>query len=242
MSEIVNLEKSLGIMQPYILPYIGYYQLINLCDIFIIYDNIKYTKKGWINRNRLLLNGKDEYFTIPLKNASDQLDIVQRELAPSFDEEGKRILRKITQSYNKAPFFKDVYPLAEQIFLSKETNLFNFLLNSLLLTINYLEIKTKIVVSSTLLIDHSLKSQDKIFALCKAKDATSYINPIGGISLYSKEAFLSEKINLYFLQSSPFEYVQSQPGFTPWLSILDVMMHNERNVIKDYLDKSFELI
>ncbi|MBL7799328.1 MAG: WbqC family protein [Chitinophagales bacterium] len=233
---------KVAIMQPYILPYIGYFQLINSVDVFVIYDNIKYTKKGWINRNRLLLNGKDEYFSVPLKNDSDQLDIVQRALAPSFVDEGAKTLRKIALSYKKAPFFAEVFPLAEQIFSAKETNLFTFLHQSLLLTTDYLGVDTKIVVSSTLNIDHSLKSQDKVIALCKATSATTYVNPIGGVSLYSKEAFSEQHIQLHFLQSKPFEYAQSVPGFTPWLSILDVMMHNDKDTIKNYLDHSYDLI
>lgn len=229
-------------MQPYILPYIGYFQLINIVDVFVVYDNIKYTKKGWINRNRLLLHGKDEYFSIPLKNDSDQLNIVQRELAPSFADEGGKTLRKIALSYKKAPFFAEVFPIAEQIFSSKETNLFTFLHQSLQLTKDYLGIDTKIVVSSTLDIDHSLKSQDKVIELCKATSATTYVNPIGGVSLYSKEAFSEQHIQLHFIQSKSFEYAQSVLGFTPWLSILDVMMHNDKDTIKNYLDHSYDLI
>jgi hypothetical protein len=233
---------KVAIMQPYILPYIGYFQLINISDVFVVYDNIKYTKKGWINRNRLLLDGKDEYFSIPLKSDSDQLNIVNRELSATFTAEAHKILRRINLSYKKAPFFADVFPVAEQIFSAKETNLFSFLHQSILLTTDYLGLDTKIVVSSTLNIDHSLKSQDKVLALCKATSATSYINPIGGVSLYSKDAFSEQDIQLHFLRSKSFEYAQSVPGFTPWLSILDVMMHNDKNTIKNYLDHSYDLI
>ena len=60
-------------MQPYLFPYIGYFQLIHSSDEFIIYDNIEYTKKGWINRNRILFNGSPQIFTIPLKKDSDFL-------------------------------------------------------------------------------------------------------------------------------------------------------------------------
>jgi len=73
MTETVKV----AIMQPYFLPYIGYWQLINAVDKFVVYDNIEYTKKGWINRNRFLQNGKDELFTIPLKKDSDYFTHVQ---------------------------------------------------------------------------------------------------------------------------------------------------------------------
>ena len=69
---------KLAIMQPYLFPYIGYFQLMNAADEFVVYDNIKYTKKGWINRNRILVNGSDAYINFPLKKDSDYLDVKDR--------------------------------------------------------------------------------------------------------------------------------------------------------------------
>ena len=66
---MIDSGRTLGIMQPYFLPYIGYWQLLSAVDQFVVYDNIKYTKKGWINRNRFLRDGTDAVFTIPLKGA-----------------------------------------------------------------------------------------------------------------------------------------------------------------------------
>ena len=75
---------KVAIMQPYFFPYVGYFQLIASVDLFILYDNIKYTKKGWINRNRMLQNGEDVMFSLPLKKGSDYLDVCERELAANF--------------------------------------------------------------------------------------------------------------------------------------------------------------
>src|SRR6476646_4989685 len=86
-SEVSNPRLRAGIMQPYFFPYIGYFQLIEAVDLFIVYDEIKYTKKGWINRNRMLVNGRDVLFSLPLKNASDALNICEREIAPAFDSD-----------------------------------------------------------------------------------------------------------------------------------------------------------
>ncbi len=97
---------KVAIMQPYFLPYIGYFQLINAVDKFVIYDNIEFTKKGWINRNRILVNGKDEFISLPITKASDFLHANQRYLASNFENEKNKILRKIKESYRKAPYFK----------------------------------------------------------------------------------------------------------------------------------------
>jgi hypothetical protein len=233
---------KIGIMQPYIFPYIGYFQLINAVDKFVIYDNIQFTKKGWINRNRLLLNGKDEYFTLPLKNDSDFLNVNERELSTDWLKEKTKILNKIKENYKKAPYFNEVYNLVESNFNFENLNLFDFILNALKNTLNYLTIKTEIVVSSTLAINHSLKAEEKVIAICKALNAETYINPIGGIELYSKEHFLNEGIKLNFIKANNCVYNQLNNEFIPFLSIIDVMMFNSKEEIKRMIEKEYVLI
>ncbi len=233
---------KIGIMQPYIFPYIGYFQLINAVDKFVIYDNIQFTKKGWINRNRLLLNGKDEYFTLPLKNDSDFLNVIERELSIDWLKEKTKVLNKIKENYKKAPYFNEVYNLVESNFNFENLNLFDFILNALKNTLNYLSIKTEIVVSSTLAINHSLKAEEKVIAICKALNAETYINPIGGIELYSKEHFLNEDIKLNFIKANNCIYKQLNNEFIPFLSIIDVMMFNSKEEIKRMIEKEYVLI
>ena len=118
---------KLAIMQPYIFPYIGYFQLINAVDKFVVYDNIQFTKKGWINRNRVLMNGKDEYFTISLKKDSDFLNVDQRMVSDIFKTDRIKLLRRISEAYRKAPEYNKVYPLVESIINEEEENLFAFI-------------------------------------------------------------------------------------------------------------------
>src|ERR1700749_4655397 len=113
-------------MQPYLFPYIGYYQLINAVDEFVVYDNIEFTKKGWINRNRILVNGGDAYITLPLKKDSDYLHVCQRYLADTWPAERKKMLNRITESYRKSPFFELAFPVLEQCVMFDDHNLFNF--------------------------------------------------------------------------------------------------------------------
>ena len=162
---------KLAIMQPYFLPYIGYYQLIGAVDLFIVYDNIKYVKKGWINRNRMLVNGKDALFSLPLKKDSDALDIRDRELAADFDR--AKLLNQWRGAYSTAPFFKETFPLLEEIVGFQDPNLFRYLFNSLRMTCAHLGLKTTFKISSEVPIDHSLKFQDKVLALCEAEGAES---------------------------------------------------------------------
>lgn len=227
-------------MQPYFFPYIGYFQLISAVDIFIIYDNIKYTKKGWINRNRILQNGKDIIVTLPLKSDSDTLDICQRELAANFNR--VKLLNQISGAYRGAPYFSETLQLVEQIVLCKDENLFRFLHNSIVKTCAYLDINTEIRISSEIEIDHSLKNQEKVLALCNYIGARTYINAIGGIDLYSKNIFRLRGVDLKFIESKPFDYQQFGSAFVPWLSVIDVLMFNPVEIIVSRIAGGFDLV
>jgi hypothetical protein len=231
---------KLAIMQPYFFPYIGYFQLIAAADTFIVYDNVKYTKKGWINRNRLLRNGESVVFSLPLKKDSDGLDVRERSLASDLDRD--KLLNAISGAYKRAPFFDETFRLVSGVVRFEELNLFRFLHNCLKRTCEHLGICTRIVVSSDVGIDHTLRGQEKVIALCEALRATTYLNPIGGVELYSSETFAGKGIALRFLRSKPFEYPQFGSAFVPWLSIIDVMMFNPPDVVerwiksRDYFD------
>jgi hypothetical protein len=230
------MDKKIAIMQPYFFPYIGYFQLINSVDEFVIYDNIQYTKKGWINRNRILVNNKDQLFTLPLQKDSDYLNVSDRKISNMWDSDRKKLLNIIQTAYHKSPYFKETFEIIKKCLLYAENNLFTFILNSLNEINNYLDIKTPIITSSTLNIDHNLKSQDKVLAICNSQQANTYINAIGGVNLYNKEIFKNKNINLNFIKSEKIEYKQFTENFIPWLSIIDVLMFNPKEKIKEYLN------
>lgn len=222
-------------MQPYFFPYVGYFQLIAAVDLFIMYDNIKYTKKGWINRNRMLQNSKEVLFSLPLKKDSDSLDVRERELSADFNS--NKLLNQFKEAYQRAPYFAQTFPLLENILHYDDANLFGFLHHSIVKICEHLGVTTEVKKSSDIAIDHNLKNQDKILALCKAVGASIYVNAIGGMELYSKETFQGKGIDLKFIQSKSFDYVQFDDEFLPWLSIIDVMMFNTVEVIQEQLTK-----
>jgi hypothetical protein len=230
---------QLAIMQPYFLPYIGYWQLIAAVDAFAVYDNIKYTKKGWINRNRFLSNGVEATFSLQLRKDSDFLDVNQRFLADSFNRED--LLNRFREAYRKAPEFSYVMPLVERIIRNPASNLFEYIFASIQEVCEFLRIRTPLLVSSTLDCDHSLKSAERVQALCKALGAETYVNPVGGMELYSKEDFADRGIDLKFLKALPFEYPQSGNPFVPWLSILDVLMFNSKEVTLSQIYNGYSL-
>ena len=223
----------LAIMQPYFMPYIGYWQLMASVDAFVLYDNIQYTKKGWINRNRFLLNGRESLFTIPLKQGSDYLDVVQRALAEDFDR--AKLLNRLIASYRKAPFFDTAFSLVASIVKVEHRSLFEYIHHSIRLTADYLGITTPVVISSSVAIDHLLHGEDKVLAFCRKLGATTYINAIGGRELYSKSAFAAQGISLRFIKTRPIAYRQFSDPFVPNLSVIDVLMFNSKDAIRAIL-------
>lgn len=231
---------KLAIMQPYFFSYIGYFQLIAAVDCFVIYDNIKYTKKGWINRNRILYDGAISIFSLPLKKDSDFLDVRQREVSVNFDRQ--KLLRQLKQAYQKAPYFEETYALVASIINYDKLNLFDFLHHSIICVCNYLKLKTKIIISSHININHSLKNQEKVIELCASLGATHYVNPIGGTDLYSQHAFNAKGTSLNFIRSKNIEYKQFSGDFIPWLSIIDVLMFNSTAEVIKMVNEDFDLI
>ena len=228
-------------MQPYLFPYIGYWKLINAVDTFVIYDNIQFTKKGWFHRNNFLMNGKKTLFTIPIKKDSDYLDVANRYLSDDSEKQINKLVAQIKNSYRKAPYYNDVFPLIEAVFLNQEKNLFNYIFYSIKMVCAYLDIDTKIVKSSTIDIDHTLRSQDKVIAINKSLNSRKYVNTIGGRELYDIESFNKENIELQFLKYEDLKYRQFNDEFIPSLSIIDVMMFNSKEATRNMLN-SYTLV
>lgn len=231
---------KIAIMQPYFVPYIGYFQLIGAVDVFVIYDNIKYTKKGWINRNRIADRFSESVISVPLKAGSDSLDVRERTLADTFDD--RKFLQKFTGAYSSAPQYPAVIKLLEQIIRSDSRNLFEYVYASLCHICTYAGVTTPFVVSSSIQIDHSLKGKDKVLALCKALGATEYINSIGGIELYDKAEFASHGVELKFIQANEFVYPRMGGVFIPWLSIIDVLMYNPLDVVSNEIANGYRIL
>ena len=227
-------------MQPYIFPYVGYFQLINAVDKFVIYDDVNFINKGWINRNRILNNGKDSLFSIPLKEASQNKLI--NEIEVNWDGVWKsKFLKTLEQCYKKAPYYQEVLTVIEQTLNVDNEPISKVIENNLRLICHYLDIKTEIISSSAIYQNSHLKAQERILDICLQEETTQYINPIGGLELYDKDFFESKNISLNFIKSKSIEYPQFKNDFVPWLSIIDVLMFNSKDKIKEFLD-NYELV
>lgn len=226
---------KIGIMQPYFVPYIGYFQLLNAVDKYVIYDDVHFIKGGWINRNRILINGQPSYFNVPLKGASPNKLINEVEVN---NEEVliQKNLRMLEGAYKKAPYFEDVYKLMEDILKCGKNNLAEYLTYSIKKICEYLDINTELIISSQMNKDNSLKGKEKVVAVCHELGGTIYYNAIGGQELYSYEYFKENNLELNFVKTNTIEYKQYNNEFVPSLSIIDVMMFNSKEEIKEMLN------
>lgn len=231
---------KIAIMQPYIFPYIGYFQLINAADKFVIYDDVNFIKKGWINRNKILVNGKANLFTIPLRKSSQNKLIKEIEISLTLHWKPK-FLKTVESSYCKAPYFKDTFGIISSVIQNSELNISKFILNSLKSICNYLDIRTHIIESSAIYNNPNLKNQNKIIDICLKENADNYINPIGGLEIYSKQLFEDQGIKINFLKTKPIQYAQFDNNFIDSLSIIDVLMFNSKDRVKEILNE-YELL
>lgn len=218
--------------QPYFLPYIAYWQLMKACDLFLIGDDYAFIKSGWVQRNRILQQGKPVYFGLEINDISCHRLINQTEL---LRDDFPRKLKELYHCYRSAPFFERGYDLMERIFSCEETNLTAFLVNSIEIIRDYLGIKTKMMYTSQIEGNCRFKRECRVFDFCDRLGGTTYVNPIGGQSLYKKDEFAEHGIELKFIHSHCRAYKQFGKNFVPGLSILDVIMFNSREEIAQML-------
>ena len=224
---------KLAVMQPYLFPYIGYFQLIYAADLFLIYDDVAYIKQGYINRNSILSANGATRFTIPVPGASSNKLI--SELA--FSEDVGKILRTIEQSYSKAPHFEEVFPMIRRALELDDRSIASVCQKSFEDIFSYLGLEKQFKKTSELDYDRSASARDRLIALCQQFGADSYINAPGGRKLYAKQDFAEKEIDLKFVDSLPVEYSQGSAEFVPNLSIIDVLMRCPPEEVKRLLSR-----
>lgn len=228
----------LAVMQPYIFPYLGYFQLLSAVDRFIFFDDVNFIKKGWIHRNQLLVAGQPHLFSVPLQRASQNKLIKDTYLHPSsYGRWRDTFLKTVDQNYRQAPFFPATYALLRQVLERTHETIADLAINSIESVASYVALKTDFRRSSSLPYDRSLKGQDKVRALCQQQKATTYVNLIGGIELYDGATFATHNVALYFIKSADVSYPQQGNSFVPNLSIIDVLMFNDIAQINRLLEQ-----
>ncbi|NEV93951.1 WbqC family protein [Psychroflexus sp. YR1-1] len=234
-------SKSIAVMQPYIFPYIGYFQLIKAVDEFVFYDDVNFIKRGWINRNRILINGTDKLISIPCLQASQNKLI--NEVNVDFENKHyNKVILLIYHSYKKAPYFDSVYPILSKTFDIRSSTIAELAINSVKNILNYLEIEKKTIVSSKeFAFNRGLEKSERLIDITKKLEGNKYVNAFGGMDLYEKKDFKKFGIELQFLKSNIKSYKQFTNNFVPGLSIIDILMFNNKQSCIEMLS-DFELL
>lgn len=222
--------------QPYLFPYLGYWQLIHAADRFLIADDYDFIHRGWVNRNRILVNGQVQYFRVEVHRGGASRHFCDKRLALTPERLSDK-LRTLEMAYHKAPFFAAGYGLAEEVLRWPEDNLALFLEHGIRAVCAYLGIETSIGRSSDLPGNSLLRREERIYDFCARLGADTYINAPGGQKLYSFEEFRQRGIRLRFLQSKLPSYPQFGGPFVERLSILDAIMFNSPEALHAMLDE-----
>ncbi|WKN45143.1 WbqC family protein [Tunicatimonas pelagia] len=227
---------QIAVMQPYIFPYLGYYQLVASADRFIFFNDVNFIKKGWIHRNTIAVQQKPYRFTVPLQQASQNKAILDTLLHPvEYPRWRKKFLTTLNQSYQESPFFNETYALVSEVLYASVDSIADLAANSIITVTKHLGLNLGFTYSSDLPYHRDGDGQDKILSICQLQQASAYVNPIGGKELYEHEAFQQNNLQLSFLQSLDITYSQSAPTFIANLSIIDVLMHCSVPEIKKLL-------
>lgn len=220
--------RKIGMMQPYLFPYLGYFQLISAVDVFVLGDNLQYVKESWMNRNRILDQGKPFLISFPLKKSSHLSRINEKLFADHYIVDKEVLMKRIRHCYANAPAKHEFLPVLEEIMSMPEINFAKFAENSIRRICDYLEIRTPILIASNLDLEETGNKQDRVIHTMKKLNGDIYINPCGGMKLYEDAYFYQRGIALRFHHMDDITYRQHGRDFVPSLSIIDVLMFNRR--------------
>ena len=230
------IPNSVAIIQPYVFPYLGYFQLLYSVENVVFYDDVNFIKRGWINRNKILVSGKEFMFTIPLQKASQNKLINEIELVDSqlFIQKFRHQLKS---AYKKAPYYSQVNDVIESVFVRKYSNIGDLAIASILAVCRYINIDLNWVKSSEEFYEtKGQQKADRLISISKKLTCDTYINPVGGKSLYDKDYFANHGVELGFIESQSVNYKQFENDFVPYLSIIDILMFNDKTTVIELLN------
>jgi hypothetical protein len=227
----------IAIMQPYFLPYIGYWQLIQAVDKFVILDDVNYINRGWINRNRISVHGEPCWMTLPLIAASQNRLISEIDLLPD-DGWKSRLIKKVEDSYQGESSFPATMQVFRELMGRAQGNLSVYLAATIQRICDLLALATEIIPSSRIFPKEDLKGQHRILDICAKLGADEYLNPPGGRDLYDSELFAGCGIKLMFLDASQSGIgLKSGSYCGEMLSLLDTLMMNPLEAIRAAVSK-----
>lgn len=237
---IGSVLMKMGIMQPYFLPYLGYFSLIKNTDEFILLDTVQFIRHGWIERNRILKQQEGwQYIKVPLVKHSKSTLIKDIEIKSEIDWREK-IFSQLVHYKKKSPFYYETIQTLERAFDIETNSIVKLNENILNVICDYIGIKKNIKVFSemNLKINKPEAPDEWALNICKAiNNVEEYWNPEGGIKFFDINKYIDSGITVKFIKMNLSSYSQRRNSFEAGLSIVDVMMFNEPRKINNMLDE-----
>lgn len=193
---------KISINQPYLFPHLKYFQLIYNTDIFVVYDDVQFTKKGWINKNRLNNNKLEKKIVYPVAKHSQKTTIKDIEIAKnSFSNSLDKIINSIEKMYKNSNEKEFTIDLIKRSLNLNSIRLDEYLIFYIKELCDYLDIDYKILRSSEIEYLRTDDFEEKIISLLKKLNGNYYLNLDGGKKLYTKSKFSENNINLEFISN-----------------------------------------
>lgn len=227
----------IAVMQPYLFPYVPYFQLIHAVDCFVILDTVQFIRRGWMNRNRIRLGDTAQPFTIPVRKAPQTAAITEIVFAANVEKECRRLGALLAHAYAKTSCWPQLEKTVGALLRSIRAggHFVDLTEHSLKTICAVLGIDTPFVRASALAVPKCDSAQQYLIAICEELNATEYVNPVGGRHLYKRTAFGESGITLSFLSSEAGRYRQRGEGFIAGLSILDTLANLESQQLRDLM-------
>lgn len=230
----------LAIMQPYLFPYVGYFQLASAVDRFVFLDDVQYIQRGWINRNRFPMNGEPQYFTVPVRHGGQHARIKDVMVAAEQHRMMRQTVKTVGQRYQRSPEFSRVFPIFEAVMRRREVSIAEMAMESVRSVFQYLECGPAWVVSSSRdYANRHLSGQDRVIDICRQEGASLYVNPPNGRYLYSSSVFRGQGVELRFLNPVMEPYDNGPGTFLPAMSIIDLLMHLPKDEVRRQIQTVF---
>lgn len=228
----------IAVMQPYVFPYIGYFQLIGSVEKFVVYDDVAFIKNGWINRNRIKVADKPFTFALPIDKKSPNETILNTKVSRlEYPRWREKFFKTIQSAYSRAPFFQETLGILNRVLVEFPAGISSVATSSICEVCRYLGLPTSIRLTSTVYANSHLRKAERLIDICRKEGGNVYINSIGGMELYQKEYFLERGIELRFIKTGDVKYEQGRHSFIPNLSIVDVLMYNSPDTVRSFLTK-----
>lgn len=214
--------KTVAILQPNYIPWKGYFDLIASCDLFVLYDDVQYTKNDWRNRNLIKTPSGVKWLTIPV---GGKINREIREVEISDPRWSHKHWKSLLANYARARFAGEIFDLFKPVYLS-ETHSSLVAVNRRLIELvcSYLRIKTEIRLSSEF--SMRMPGSDGVLALCETLGATHYLSGPSARAYLNLDSFASSGIAVRWFEYSDYPvYPQLWGAFEHRVTILDVLFN-----------------